>query len=57
MPPEQVRLFVIGDIFGHVEFSLSELLSREFLTRELPDAWKLWRAVDALLDERDALAN
>jgi pimeloyl-ACP methyl ester carboxylesterase len=53
----QARLFIIGDVFRHVEFELSELFSREFVTRELPDAWKLWRAVDAVLDQRDIREN
>jgi hypothetical protein len=48
----QARLFIIGDVFRHVEFELSGVFSREFITRELPDAWKLWRAVDAVLDQR-----
>lgn len=53
VPPGQARLFVINRILGHVDLSFSRLLSREFLTRQLPDAWRMWRAVDALLAERE----
>ena len=50
--PGQARLFVINRILGHVDFRLSRVLSWEFLSEELPDAWRMWRAVDALLAER-----
>ncbi|MEW5943346.1 MAG: alpha/beta hydrolase [Pseudomonadota bacterium] len=53
-PPGQARLFIIRRILGHVDLSPSPILSREFLGRELPDAWRMWRAVDALLAERQA---
>ena len=50
--PGQARLFVINRILGHVDLRLSHVLSWEFLSEELPDAWRMWRAVDALLAER-----
>lgn len=52
VPPGQARLFLINRLLGHVDLSLGHLLSWQFLSRELPDAWRLWRAVDALLAER-----
>lgn len=52
-PPGQAQLFIITRILGHVDLSLSHVLSWEFLSRELPDAWRLWRAVDALLAQRE----
>lgn len=52
--PGRVRLFVIRRILGHVDPTLPHVLSREFFARELPDAWRMWRAVDALLAEREA---
>lgn len=52
--PGRARLFVIRRILGHVDLTLPHLLSWEFLVRELPDAWRMWRAVDALLAEREA---
>ncbi len=51
--PGQARLFIINRVLGHVDLRLSHVLSWEFLSRELPDAWRMWRAVDALLAERE----
>lgn len=51
--PGQARLFVIERILGHVDLSLAHLLSWQFISQELPDAWRMWRAVDALLSERE----
>lgn len=51
--PGQVRLFLIRRILGHVDPTLAHVLSWEFFGRELPDAWRMWRAVDALLAERE----
>ncbi len=53
VPAGQARLFLINRLLGHVDLSLGHLLSWQFLSRELPDAWRLWRAVDALLAERE----
>ncbi len=50
----QARLFIINRVLGHVDLRLSHVLSWEFFSQELPDAWRLWRAVDALLAEREA---
>lgn len=52
-PPGQARLFIIRELLGHVDLKLAPPLSWRFLTRELPDAWRLWRAVSALLAERE----
>lgn len=52
--PGQARLFLIRRILGHVDLTLSHVFSREFFGIELPDAWRMWRAVDALLAEREA---
>ncbi len=51
--PGQARLFLIRRILGHVDPTLAHVFSREFLVEELPDAWRMWRAVDALLAERE----
>lgn len=53
VPAGSARLFLINRLLGHVDLSLGHLLSWQFLSRELPDAWRLWRAVDALLAERE----
>lgn len=52
--PGQARLFVIRRILGHVDLTLPHVFSREFFGTELPDAWRMWRAVDALLAGREA---
>lgn len=52
--PGQARLFLIRHILGHVDLTLAHVFSREFWGSELPDAWRMWRAVDALLAEREA---
>ncbi len=54
MPAGQARLYLIHSILGHVDLSLGHVLSWQFLTRELPDIWRMWRALDALLAERGA---
>ncbi len=53
-PDGQARLYLINQILGHVDLSLGHVLSWQFLTRELPDIWRMWRALDALLAERGA---
>lgn len=55
--PGRARLFVIRRILGHVELMPPQILSWEFLSMDLPDAWRMWRAVDALLAEREAGAE
>lgn len=52
--PGQARLFLIRRILGHVDLTLAHVFSREFWSAGLPDAWRMWRAVDALLAEREA---
>jgi pimeloyl-ACP methyl ester carboxylesterase len=52
--PGQARLFVIRRILGHVAPTLPQVFSWEFFAHDLPDAWRMWCAVDALLAEREA---
>lgn len=54
VPPSQARLYRLHVILGHVDLSLSHILTWRFLTRELPDIFRMWHAVDALLAERQA---
>lgn len=54
LPPSQARLYLLDAILGHVDLSLSHVLTWQFLSRELPDILRLWRAVDRLLAEREA---
>ena len=52
-PPSQARVFLLDAVLGHVDISLSHVLSWRFLTVELPDIVRMARAVDALLAERE----
>lgn len=52
--PGHARLFVMRRILGHVDLTLAHVFSREFFGAELPDAWRMWHAVGALLAEREA---
>lgn len=53
-PASQARLYLINQILGHVDMSLDHVLSWQFLSRELPDIWRMGCALDALLAERGA---
>lgn len=52
VPASQSRLYLINWILGHVDLSLAHVFSWQFLSQELPDIWRMWRALDALLAER-----
>ncbi|MHB9100205.1 MAG: alpha/beta hydrolase family protein, partial [Sulfuricella sp.] len=49
---ERARVFLIHRILGHVDLSLGHILSWPFWSEELPDAWRMGRAVYLLLSER-----
>jgi len=51
--PSRARVFVLNQVLGHVDVTLSHLFSLQFWTSELPDAWRLFRAVNLLLKERE----
>lgn len=51
--PSQAQILIIHRILGHVDLSFSQAWSRQFWTEELPDAWRLLRAVDLVLRERE----
>jgi pimeloyl-ACP methyl ester carboxylesterase len=55
-PAGQARVFLIHSVLGHVDLSISDLLTWRFWTQELPDLWRLWRVIDLLLAEREAKA-
>ncbi len=54
LPPDQARVYLLNAVLSHVELSLSHALSWQFLAEELPDIVRMWRAVDALLAERES---
>jgi hypothetical protein len=51
--PAMARVFVLNQVLGHVDITLSHLFSLRFWTSELPDAWRLFRAANLLLKERE----
>jgi pimeloyl-ACP methyl ester carboxylesterase len=53
VPASQSRLFIINQVLGHVDISLSDFFSLRFWTREVPDAWRLLRATNLLLRQRE----
>jgi len=57
LPPGQARLYLLNAVLGHVDLSLSHVMSWGFITRELPDILRLWRAVDTLLAHREDSAT
>jgi hypothetical protein len=54
VPQGQARVFLIQRVLGHVDLSVSGLLSWRFWREDLPDLWRLWRVIDLLLAEREA---
>ena len=52
-PQGKARVWLINRILGHVDLSLGHVFTWQFVRRELPDIWRMFRAVDALLSERD----
>jgi hypothetical protein len=54
VPQGQARVFLIRRVLGHVDLSVSGMLAWRFWGEDLPDLWRLWRAIDLLLAEREA---
>lgn len=53
VPKGQARVFLIHRILGHVDLRLRDFLSWRFWTEDIPDLWRLWRAADLLLAQRE----
>lgn len=53
LPRRQVRLFLIHHVLTHVELSEKPFFSRAFWTEDVPDFWRMYRAIYVLLGERD----
>lgn len=51
--PSRARVYVFNQVMGHVDLTLSHIFSLRFWTKELPDAWRLFRAANLLLKERE----
>lgn len=52
-PQGKARAWLINRVLGHVDLSLGHAFTWRFVSEELPDIWRMFRAVDALLGERD----
>jgi hypothetical protein len=46
------HLFILKSVLAHVELSFTQVLSRRFWSDDVPDAWRLYRAIGLLLRER-----
>jgi pimeloyl-ACP methyl ester carboxylesterase len=55
--PSQARVFVLNGVLGHVDFTMSRFFSMQFWSKELPDAWRLFRVANLLLKEREKPAS
>ena len=49
---ERARVFLIHRILGHIDLNFGQVLSRQFWSEELPDVWRMGRAMYLLLSER-----
>lgn len=49
---ERARVFLIHRILGHVDLGLAHVVSWQFWSEEMPDAWRMGRATYVLLSER-----
>jgi pimeloyl-ACP methyl ester carboxylesterase len=52
-PEGKARVWLINRVLGHVDLHLGDAFSWQFFSQDLPDIWRMFRAVDALLSERD----
>ncbi len=55
LSPKQAHLFVLEHVLAHVELSIGSVLSKRFWSEDLPDAYRLYRAVRLLLAYREPL--
>jgi pimeloyl-ACP methyl ester carboxylesterase len=53
VPEGKARVWLINRVLGHVDLSLGHAFTWQFVSQGLPDIWRMFRAVDALLSERD----
>jgi hypothetical protein len=54
--PSRSRVTIVNHVLGHVDLGFSRLLSVQFWTQELPDGFRLLRAVAQLMRERERQA-
>ena len=46
-------MIIVNHVLGHVDLRFSRLLSMQFWTQEVPDAFRVLRAVALLMRERE----
>ena len=51
--PLQSRVIIVNHVLGHVDLRFSRLLSAQFWTQEVPDAFRVLRAMALLMRERE----
>lgn len=56
VPEGQTRVLLIHRVLGHVDLSISHLLSWRFWSEDIPDLWRLWRVIDLLLAQCEEAA-
>ena len=54
--PSRSRVIIVNNALGHVDLRFSGLLSMQFWTKELPDAFRVLRAVALLMREREPVS-
>ena len=52
LPSGRANVFIIHRILGHVDLSLASVFSPRFWQEQIPDAWRLHRALTLLLRQR-----
>ncbi|ADJ28876.1 dienelactone hydrolase family protein [Nitrosococcus watsonii] len=52
LPPKQTKVYLIEQVLTHVDFKFQSLFTRAFWTEELPDLWRMYRVIYALLGKR-----
>jgi hypothetical protein len=55
--PSQSHAVILNSVLGHVDLGFSAMWSLRFWREELPDAFRLLRAVDLVLGEREGAAH
>jgi pimeloyl-ACP methyl ester carboxylesterase len=55
-PKGQAAMFLIHRVLGHVDLNIARVFSWQFWNEDLPDLWRLWRAIDLLLAQRQEAA-
>ena len=55
--PSRSRVIIVNNALGHVDLRFSGLLSAQFWTQELPDAFRVLRAVALLMREREPVST